>query len=99
MSDGKKLPAFRLKYRDKESKITYDCGVAWPGRFEDSWDVQPQVGDVQHEKYPKMDTGRAFQNAAEKRGWLTLSRVRSGASQGRPSHNLGDFGSDPDVPF
>lgn len=96
MSD-KRLPAFRLKYRSAD-KQTFDVGVCWPGKFDDSWDVKLETQATQGQ-YPKMPLEETVRRVASRDGWLTLQAVRQGGGQRRPDPTPAPDTFDDEIPF
>ena len=93
----KRMPAFRIVFRDK-NKQKYDCATVWPGRFPESFDVSP-VLESSVGQYPKLALAEALQRVAAKDGWLSLVAIgpkRDAKPQRFDSGGGGDFD---DVPF
>lgn len=111
MSSGKR-PAFRLTI--KHNGVRSDFGVAWPTDYSGLFDVQFQVGDEAHEKFPKMDAKKALDLATQrdangrKVAFVSLAAPKpaqggnqsfGGGSSRRGNDDFGGGGSDPDMPF
>ena len=107
MSSGKR-PAFRLTI--KHNGVRSDFGVAWPTDYSGLFDVQFQVGDEAHEKFPKMDAKKALDLATQrdangrKVAFVSLAapkppsaQSRSGGSYDRPRGDTSD--PDSEIPF
>jgi hypothetical protein len=102
VSDQKRMPSFRLKYRD-QSKRTFDVGTVWSGRFPDSYDVKPETKSADGQ-YPRMALSEAIRRVEAKDGWLSLTVVRSKSeqterNQPRRTEPADEFGDDSDIPF
>ena len=103
MTEQKRMPAFRLKYRSAD-KQNYDCGVCWPGKFDGSFDVKPETQRTDGQ-YPKMPLSEAIRRVEARDGWLTLQAVRPGGGNrnagGPPPapESYGDGFNDDEIPF
>ena len=95
----KRMPAFRIVFRDK-NKQKYDCATIWPGRFPESFDVSP-VLESSGGQYPKLALAEALQRVANKDGWLSLVAIgpKRDAKPQQQDFGGGDDFSDDSIPF
>jgi hypothetical protein len=77
MSNSNRRPTFRIRFRDKATKTTYDVATCWPSeRFEGLHDVSPQKTD-EAGQYPRMRMDEAVRRTVNGEGWLSLSSTEA----------------------